>query len=79
MSSRAACPARSWGGAGKGGKRAARRFWGLPESAKHFLGQRTVQIGTDKRRARGILLPTTPGGGGVGLCPAGAVASQGRE
>jgi anthranilate synthase component I len=51
----------SWGVAGKGGKRAARR---------------TAQTSADKRRARSILRPAASGGGGAGLRPAGDPAGQ---
>jgi protoporphyrin/coproporphyrin ferrochelatase len=61
---RAATASRSWGAAGQGGKRVARR---------------TVQSSTDKRRSRSILPPAASGGSGAGLRPVGADADQGRE
>jgi methylthioribose-1-phosphate isomerase len=54
----------SWGGAGKGGKRAARS---------------TVQTGTGKRRERSLLPPASSAGRGAGLGPAGAAGGQEDE
>jgi CDP-diacylglycerol--glycerol-3-phosphate 3-phosphatidyltransferase len=54
---------RSWGAAGKGGKRAARR---------------TVQTSTDKRRSRSILQPAASGGPGGRLRRPGGALAQGR-
>jgi 1-deoxy-D-xylulose-5-phosphate reductoisomerase len=54
----------SRGGDGKGGKR---------------VGRRTVQESTDKPRERGILPPSSSGGGGAGLRPAGDAAGRGGE
>jgi putative hydrolase of the HAD superfamily len=53
--------AHSWGVAGKGGKRAARR---------------TVQTSTAKRRERSIPPPAASAGGGAGLGPAAAPGGQ---
>jgi protoheme ferro-lyase len=60
---RGALASRSWGVAGKGGKRAARR---------------TV-LSTDKRRERSILPPAASGGGEAGLRPAASPAAQEGE
>jgi methylthioribose-1-phosphate isomerase len=54
----------SWGGAGKGGKRAARS---------------TVQTGTGKRRERSIPPPASSAGREAGLSPAGADGGQEAE
>jgi segregation and condensation protein A len=56
-------PSRSWGVAGKGGKRAAR----------------STVLSTGKRRERGLLPPAAPGSDTAGLCPAEVDAGQGRE
>jgi 1-deoxy-D-xylulose-5-phosphate reductoisomerase len=54
----------SRGDDGKRGKRAVRR---------------TVQESTDKHRSRGILPPSSSGGAGAGLRPAGGAAGRGGE